>query len=134
MAFQKGDRIEVASKKEGYRGSYYEGTVVEELGETEFIVQYKNLVKDDFSGPLLEVVSGDELCLVPSSIPVKGFRTGDIVDAFAKDGWWVGMICGKIKDKYVVYFDLYPEFKYVYPLSRLRVHQDCGTWISYYYN
>lgn len=136
MVFQRGDKVEVASKKDGYVGSYYEATVVAELAETEYIVQYKNLVKDDFSGPLLEVVSAEELFPVPCSIPKKGFRPGDIVDAFDKDGWWVGMICGKTKDKYVVYFDLYPEHKYVYPMSRLRVHQDwvSGTWTAYNYH
>ncbi|KAK1368051.1 hypothetical protein POM88_034143 [Heracleum sosnowskyi] len=138
MAFRRGDKVEVASEEDGYQGSYFEGTFFAELAKTEYIVQYKNLFKNDFSGPLLEVVSGDELrpvpytilakgfrpgdiidsyakdgWTVPYTIPAKEFRPGDIVDAYSKDGWWVGMICVKIKDKYVVYF----EFKYVYPLK-----------------
>ncbi|KAK1368048.1 DUF724 domain-containing protein 6-like [Heracleum sosnowskyi] len=96
MAFRKGDKVEVASNEDGYQGSYFEGTVVSELANTEYIVRYKNLFKNDFSEPLLEVVSGEELRPVPYTIPAKGFRPGDIVDAFAKDGWlrvhqdWVG--------------------------------------------
>ena len=130
MAFQKGDKVEVASKEDGYLGSYFGATVVAELAQTEYIVQYKNLVKKDFSGPLLEVVTGEELRPVPYTIPTKGFRLGDIVDAYANEGWWVGMICGKTQGKYVVYFENYPELKYVYPISRLRIHQEWinGTW------
>lgn len=132
MSFQRGDKVEVASKEDGYLGSYFEATVVAELAQTDYIVQYKNLVKNDFSGPLLETVPREELRPVPYSIPRKGFRVGDMVDAYANEGWWVGMICGKTQDKYVVFFEFYPEFKYVYPASKLRIHQDWvnGSWES----
>ncbi|KAL1834480.1 hypothetical protein ACET3Z_004131 [Daucus carota] len=128
----RGDKVEVASKEDGYLGSYFEATVVAELAQTDYIVQYKNLVKNDFSGPLLETVPREELRPVPYSIPQKGFRVGDMVDAYANEGWWVGMICGKTQDKYVVFFEFYPEFKYVYPASKLRIHQDWvnGSWES----
>nr|GMC86746.1 DUF724 domain-containing protein 3 [Ipomoea batatas] len=57
VGFRIGDAMEVASNDEGFEGSYYEATVVGQLTTGNvYIVQYKNLMTDDFSAPLTENV------------------------------------------------------------------------------
>ncbi|XP_060190330.1 protein AGENET DOMAIN (AGD)-CONTAINING P1-like [Lycium barbarum] len=132
MVFHRGDLVEVASKEDGFHGSYFEAIVMcPTLNKNKYIVQYKTLLKDDLSGPLKEVVTIPELRPVPPQIPANGFNFYDQVDAFDNDGWWVGIITGKIGTKYVVYFETF-EVECVYDVSDLRVHQDWidGKWIS----
>ncbi|KAJ4836807.1 hypothetical protein Tsubulata_048574 [Turnera subulata] len=62
VTFKKSDQVEVCSKQEGFIGSYYEGTVLKQLGPKSYTVHYKNLVEeDDESRPLVEVVLGEEI-------------------------------------------------------------------------
>ncbi|MCD7455571.1 hypothetical protein HAX54_028692 [Datura stramonium] len=105
MGFRRGDLVEVASKEDGFLGSYYEAIVVCQPLKKDFIVQYKTLWKDDLSGPLTEFVTLPELRPVPPEIPVSEFNFNDKVDAFDNDGWWVGKITGKIGTKYFVFFE-----------------------------
>nr|GLL33455.1 DUF724 domain-containing protein 3 [Ipomoea trifida] len=57
VSYQIGDAVEVASNDEGFVGSYYEATMVGQLTTGNvYIVQYKNLMTDDFSAPLTENV------------------------------------------------------------------------------
>ncbi|KAF3661466.1 hypothetical protein T459_20331 [Capsicum annuum] len=132
MEFNKGDHVEVASKEDGFLGSYFEAILISYLAiNKKYIVQYKTLVKDDLSGPLEEVVSLPELRPVPPEIEVNEFDLCDQVDAFDSDGWWVGMVTAKIGRKYAVYFENF-GVECVYHAKDLRVHQDWidGTWIS----
>ncbi|XP_016447090.1 protein AGENET DOMAIN (AGD)-CONTAINING P1-like [Nicotiana tabacum] len=126
MGFCRGDVVEVASKEDGFVGSYYEAIVVCQPLKKDYIVQYKTLLKDDLSGPLTEFVTVSELRPVPPEIPVSGFSLNDEVDAFDNDGWWVGKITGKIGANYIVYFET-SEDECAYTISDLRVHQD---WID----
>ncbi|KAF3685588.1 hypothetical protein T459_20317 [Capsicum annuum] len=130
MGFKRGDVIEVASKDEGFVGSYYEAIVVCQPLKKDYIVQYKTLMRDDHSGPLTEFVTLDELRPVPPEIPVSRFDVHDRVDAYSNDGWWVGKITGKIGATYFVYFELSGD-ECGYGISDLRVHQDWadGKWI-----
>ncbi|PHU12444.1 hypothetical protein BC332_19374 [Capsicum chinense] len=103
MEFNKGDHVEVASKEDGFLGSYFEAILISYLAiNKKYIVQYKTLVKDDLSGPLEEVVSLPEL---------RPFRQ-------------------RLR-KYAVYFENF-GVECVYHAKDLRVHQDWidGTWIS----
>lgn len=130
MEFRRGDVVEVASKEDGFLGSYYEAIVVCQPLKKDYIVQYKTLLKDDHSGPLTEFVTVSELRPVPPEIPVSGFDLNDQVDAYGNDGWWVGRITGKIGSTYFVYFES-SEDEYGYGISDLRVHQDWvnGKWV-----
>nr|GMC95683.1 DUF724 domain-containing protein 3 [Ipomoea batatas] len=57
-----GDVVEVASNDEGFVGSYYEATVVGQLTASNvYIVQYRNLMTDDFSAPLTENVPLEQI-------------------------------------------------------------------------
>nr|GMD00270.1 DUF724 domain-containing protein 3 [Ipomoea batatas] len=78
--------------------SYYEATIVGQLTTGDvYVVEYKNLVTDDFSAPLTE------------NVPVAQIRPQpvQVVDAFDNEGWWVGQITGEYKNSYYVYFEHY---------------------------
>ncbi|XP_060190327.1 protein AGENET DOMAIN (AGD)-CONTAINING P1-like [Lycium barbarum] len=129
--FRKGDHVEVASKEDGFLDSYYEAIVISQPFKKDYIIQYKTLLKDDLSGPLKELVTLSELRPVPPRITANVFSLFDQVDAFDNDGWWVGIITGKIGTKYYVYFDTF-GVECEYDESDLRAHQDWvdGQWIS----
>jgi|UniRef100_A0A2N9IVU9 hypothetical protein len=131
MAFFKGDEVEVCSKQDGFLGSYFAATVINNYGNHSYEVQYKRLLTDDESGPLIEVVDADEVRPKPPKILATGFASLDMVDAFDNDGWWVGKISGKQGSNYYVYFDTY-RVEILYPSFRLRPHLDWGVgkWIS----
>ncbi|KAK1387396.1 Duf724 domain-containing protein 6 [Heracleum sosnowskyi] len=125
MGFRGGDRVEVSSKQDGFVGSYYEGVVIKQVASKEYQVMYKNLVDEFSKVPLLEHVKEDELRPAPPKVPAMRFGLGEVVDAFDRDGWWAGVVVSeKSPGTYEVFFDLYPEYKCVYPASSLRVHQD----------
>lgn len=130
MRYPRGKRVEISSKDEGFEGSYYPAIIITYLSNQDYIVQYRTLLNEEGLGPLREVVSGDQIRPAPDEIPVTGFSIDDVVDAYDKDGWWVGKI-KKIKgSKYYVYFKRTGEMN-AYPLSLLRVHQRFvdGSWV-----
>lgn len=128
MLFHSGDRVEVLSKQDGFLGSYYEGIVIKEVADREYQVMYKNLVDEGSKMPLLEAVKEEDLRPAPPKVHAMQFGLGELVDAFDRDGWWVGVVVSeKSPGTYGVFFDLYPEYKCVYPASSLRVHQD---WVN----
>ncbi|KAL8157928.1 protein AGENET DOMAIN (AGD)-CONTAINING P1-like [Apium graveolens] len=131
MVFRSGDRVEVSSKQDGFVGSYYEAVVIKEVASREYQVMYKNLVDEFSKAPLLEHVKEEELRPAPPKVPAMRFGLGEVVDAFDRDGWWAGVVVSQHSPAtYEVYFDLYPQYKCVYPASSLRVHQD---WINHKY-
>ncbi|XP_024961114.1 DUF724 domain-containing protein 3-like [Cynara cardunculus var. scolymus] len=129
MAFRRGDRVEISNKEEGFQGSYYQANIIAWLSDQNYIVQYRTLVKDDGSAPLREIVSADQIRPLPPEILVTGFSSLDVVDAYDKDGWWVGKICGKTGSDYLVKFENSEEI--AYPSGFLRIHQDWmnGVWV-----
>ncbi|KAI3722949.1 hypothetical protein L2E82_34179 [Cichorium intybus] len=131
MAFQRGDRVEISSKEKGFEGSYYTANVIARLFKEEYIIQYRTLMKEDGFGPLREVVSADQIQPLPPEVPATRFSAGDVVDAYEKDGWWVGTISGKMGSNYFVYFENTNE-EIVLPLGLLRIHQNWvnGSWVS----
>lgn len=133
MEFVKGDQVEVCSKEDGFLGSYFGATVVSKTPEGSYYkVKYNNLVsEEDESRRLIEVISVDDLRpMPPKSLPVL-FRRQDKVDAFDKDGWWVGEVSGRKGELYSVYFATTGE-ELEYPLYRLRRHLEWvnGDWVS----
>ncbi|KAL5554246.1 hypothetical protein UlMin_041647 [Ulmus minor] len=134
MAFQRGDEVEVCSKEEGFVGSYYTAKVISHLPNDLYVVQYDNLVDDNWRDPLSETVRKDEVRPVPPEIspPPSEFAYLEEVDAFDNDGWWVGKITGKTGfDNYSVFFETTGD-EIAYPLSRLRFHLEWrnGKWVS----
>ncbi|XP_015886968.2 protein AGENET DOMAIN (AGD)-CONTAINING P1 [Ziziphus jujuba] len=132
MAFGIGEEVEVCSREDGFLGSYYAATVVAHLENMNmYIVQYKELLKNDESGPLIERVLKNEVRPVPLEMVATDFSYLDKVDAYDNDGWWVGKITGKEGSNYNVYFETTGE-EIAYPVSRLRFHLDwcSGKWVS----
>ncbi|KAK4375675.1 hypothetical protein RND71_006352 [Anisodus tanguticus] len=132
--FQKGDEVEVASQVYGFIGSYYTAAIVSSFGAYHYKVKYKTLLTDDKSAPLEEIVTVSEVRPVPpdqrETLLENGFRLYDMVDVFDNDGWWFGLITGKIGQEYDVYFPTTGD-KIAYPPEMLRFHQEWsnGKWI-----
>ncbi|KAL4654430.1 hypothetical protein ACB092_01G377600 [Castanea dentata] len=131
MAFLRGDEVEGCSKQVGFVGSYYAATVINNYGNKSYAVQYKNLVTEDKSHPLIEIVSADEVRPLPPKVSATWFASFDVVDAFDNDGWWVGKVSGRQGFDYFVFFDTY-GVEIPYPTSRLRPHFEWvnGKWVS----
>ncbi|KAJ7981577.1 Agenet domain containing protein [Quillaja saponaria] len=137
MEFERGDKVEVCSQEDGFLGSYYEARIISNLRNKRglYVVQYKNLLEDDESGPLIETVYSKEIRPLPPNITnnTDGFSLFDWVDAFDNDGWWVGRITERKPDSdyYTVYF-AYFGVEIAYPVSTLRIHQEWfkGKWVK----
>ncbi|KAK8664289.1 hypothetical protein V6N13_084086 [Hibiscus sabdariffa] len=87
-------------------------------------------------GPLVEIVSADEVRPSPPTTPkeaTRTFRYLERVDAFNNDGWWVGTIVRRPGLKYWVYFETSKD-KIIYPVSQWRKHLEwrngIGKWFS----
>nr|GMD39175.1 DUF724 domain-containing protein 3 [Ipomoea batatas] len=59
---------------------------------------------DDFSAQLTENVPLEQIRPQPPQVQSTFFNMYQVVDAFDNDGWWVGQITRKIKNRYYVYF------------------------------
>lgn len=133
MNFQTGEQVEVMLKEEDLEGgSYYVAKIISVESPSQYKVEYKTLLNKDKSGPLEEAVGVDQLRPLPPQVPVSYFSLHDLVDAYDCDcdGWWTGIIHGRSKSDYIVYF-LPSKAKALYPLKKLRVHQEWsnGQWI-----
>ncbi|KAF3660290.1 putative cytochromeA1-like [Capsicum annuum] len=132
--FQRGDKVEVASQEWGYIGSYYTAKIVCSIGDSHYRVRFKNLVNDDKSDLLEELVMASEIRPMPprhKTLLPENICLNDIVDVFDKDGWWVGFVSGRDEQSYYVYFPTTGD-NVAYPLQLLRFHQEwnMGNWIS----
>ncbi|KAL7588212.1 hypothetical protein Lser_V15G40707 [Lactuca serriola] len=131
MAYERGDRVEITNKEEGFAGSYYIANIISSLSKKEYIIQYRTLLNDDGFAPLREIVTADQIRPLPPEVMATEFSLLDLVDAYDKDGWWVGKVIRKTGSNYLVYFEDSRE-EIVYPLSMLRIHQewDGRVWVS----
>ncbi|KAF6169992.1 hypothetical protein GIB67_034384 [Kingdonia uniflora] len=93
--FRAGDQVEVQIEEDGFRGSYYEATVVAPMENRGYYIEYKTLLTDDQKRLLREDVDETDIRPVPPEIKVSCFAPLDIVDAFDNDGWWVGKITAR---------------------------------------
>ncbi|CAK8564090.1 unnamed protein product [Lathyrus sativus] len=134
--YEIGDKVEVCSSEEGFRGSYYEATIISRLENGKYVVRYKNLLEDDESGPLIETLFPKDFRPSPPHVrSPRKFQLRQKVDVFYNDGWWLGKI---VSDKvltqkghyYKVYVNNMREAIY-YSRKRIRVHHELihGDWI-----
>lgn len=125
--------VEVCSKEDGFLGSYFEAKLVQRVSKDKFLVEFLTLVsEEDENEKLREVVDATEVRPCPPEIAVAEFDVMEKVDAYDRDGWWVGRVTGKEcgEDKYFVHFDSTGD-EFVYPGHLLRVHQEWedGPWV-----
>ncbi|KAI7744990.1 hypothetical protein M8C21_003892 [Ambrosia artemisiifolia] len=117
------------------------------LNKKGYLIKYHTLLKDGSDEPLTEVVDSSFIRPCPPSnvrrnsdinvkeVEVEGdvegeFEVYDVVDAFHRDGWWIGVVKSVIvegeKRRYVVEFENpYEEFDF--EKSNLRFHVD---WVD----
>ncbi|KAI3819220.1 hypothetical protein L1987_13045 [Smallanthus sonchifolius] len=104
LIFRAGIKVEVSFEEEVLHGVWFPATIVEDLGNDLFLVEYSSWVNDESK---LHRVTVDHLHIRPS-IPqttVTSFGLLEKVDAFVDFGWWSGVITKKLADsRYVVYF------------------------------
>ncbi|XP_058000854.1 protein AGENET DOMAIN (AGD)-CONTAINING P1 isoform X3 [Hevea brasiliensis] len=131
--FRMGTRVEVKSDEEGYNGAWYGAFVVGTIGNDKFMVQYQNLVTDDETAPLREVVNTEHVRPCPPSVPSDvQFKLFEKVDAWFNEGWWEGEVSEVLYGfKYKVYFSSSNE-TLEFNHSGLRHHQEWnnGKWIK----
>ncbi|XP_052194273.1 protein AGENET DOMAIN (AGD)-CONTAINING P1 isoform X2 [Diospyros lotus] len=131
--FSKGMLVEVSSDDDGFQGAWFAGTIIEQLMEDKFLIEYKSLRNDDDTEFLREEVDNQHIRpYPPDTLVVDHFNLHEEVDALYNDGWWVGVICKVLKGgRYKVYFrgtNEVLEFKH----SDLRPHKDWigGKWVT----
>ncbi|CAK7348470.1 unnamed protein product [Dovyalis caffra] len=144
--FNKDEEVEVSSDEEGFRGAWYVATILEfptphqmsksaSKKKKKAVVQYKTLVTEDGSAPLVEQVDPHLIRPLPPQDLLKNggvFQENEAIDASLRDGWWSGIV-KKVLDggsRYMVYFDNPPD---VLPFAAkdLRLHLDWvdGIWV-----
>ncbi|XP_073136566.1 uncharacterized protein [Henckelia pumila] len=136
--FPEGSLVEVKTDEDGFKGVFFVATVISsprKKGRKSFkklLVEYHNLVaSEDGSKRLRESV--DVTFVRPAPPPqedFEGFGLNDSVDAFYKDGWWIGIISQVLQGgRFIVTFQSPPDVL-EFGLSELRVHWDwCnGSW------
>ncbi|RWW03410.1 hypothetical protein GW17_00033428 [Ensete ventricosum] len=143
-AFAVGAEVEVRSDEDGFRGAWYEATVVRQLSQRRFEVVYAFLVEDhDPSQPLREVVQRSHLRPQPPPLPAADasasgggrYSLHDLVEAFHNDGWWAGVIFavlhGPTTTRYLVSFPTSRE-EVVFEESQMRRQLQWvrGRWVS----
>ncbi|XP_010524742.1 PREDICTED: DUF724 domain-containing protein 2 [Tarenaya hassleriana] len=131
--YKKGAIVEVRSDEDGYKDSWYSALIFNCLGSEKYIVEYLTLRRDDDqSVPLREIMEGQFIRPRPPPVsPIVRFKTGDKVDAWYNEGWWVGTVSRVLSgSKYIVYFSPTNE-EQVCLHSNLRLHQDWinGEWV-----
>ncbi|KAI3805800.1 hypothetical protein L1987_21686 [Smallanthus sonchifolius] len=140
MTITKGSAVEVNSDVPGFNGAWYAATIIDEVKASPaknrkdkkigYLVEYDTLFEDE---PLTEVV--DPSFVRPSPPPppprvVEDFEVYDVVDAYHRDGWWIGVVKTVIDEgeiwKYVVSFQN-PNDEFQFQKSELRLHVD---WVD----
>ncbi|GAY67959.1 hypothetical protein CUMW_260490 [Citrus unshiu] len=116
--------VEVCSKEDGFLGSYFEAKLVQRVSKDKFLVEFLTLVseEEDENEKLREVVDATEVRPCPPEIAVAEFDVMEKVDAYDRDGWWVGRLAGKECGKISTLCTLTgPEMSLFIPGHLLRV-------------
>ncbi|KAH6792449.1 hypothetical protein C2S52_002926 [Perilla frutescens var. hirtella] len=107
-------------------GGWFAATIVEDLGNGAFLVEYKDKNGASVKGEVAY------LHVRPSPPIIKGRKFGksEKVEAFFNFGWWTGMVAKKLeKNGYIVYFEQM-KLDNVFDRSEMRPYMDWkdGKW------
>ncbi|KAL4578215.1 hypothetical protein LXL04_014335 [Taraxacum kok-saghyz] len=111
----------VITPGDGLEGSYFAGVVIDRTPGMRK-VKYDTL-QDDDGNPLEELITIRRLRPPPPKVDAR-MHSGDLVDAWHNDGWWVGRYMRREGDNYVVVFYKYPNQEYSYARKDLRFHHE----------
>ncbi|KAJ9552492.1 hypothetical protein OSB04_016537 [Centaurea solstitialis] len=125
------------SKSKNNKGSTSNSKNRKKIG---YLVKFVSLFEDgDPSEPLTEIVDPSFVRPLPPSYPTRNnvnnaveeeaadYELYDVVDAYDRDGWWMGVVTEVLNDdKYMVSFESPPE-ELEFEKSQLRLHVD---WID----
>ncbi|KAL9355958.1 hypothetical protein Peur_049211 [Populus x canadensis] len=129
--FKPGSKVEIMSEEEGFRGSFYTGTVVKATRTSKFIVEYDKLFEDEEgTKPLQETVNEFQIRPIAPREKKREFKFSEEVDAFHNDGWWEGVITEVNEDgKFAVFFRSTKE-QIEFGEEDLRLHREWvnGAW------
>ncbi|CAI9103583.1 OLC1v1002096C1 [Oldenlandia corymbosa var. corymbosa] len=127
--FKNGDEIEISSNEEGFRGSWYSGTLIKKVKKQKVLVEYKTILANELGQKKLREEL--DVVLVRPPPPREShcrFKLSDEVDAYIQDGWWEGVITEVLEDgRFAVYFRANGEQTKFWP-SELRLHRE---WVDY---
>ncbi|KAI3849290.1 hypothetical protein MKX03_001689 [Papaver bracteatum] len=139
--FHHGDLVEVSSTELGFLVLYFEARIIKQTEKDEFLVKYTKLWEEDNEKCLLrKVVPRSGIRHMPPDFKASYFNIGDPVDVFFKDGWWYGIITGRVpmrskltgedRSIYSVYFP-FPGEEIEYRKWGLMAHLERinGNWI-----
>ncbi|KAJ6775583.1 AGENET DOMAIN-CONTAINING PROTEIN-RELATED [Salix purpurea] len=126
--FKPGSKVEIMSEEDGFRGSFFTGTVVKATRTSNFVVEYDKLFEDEEgTKPLQETVNEFQIRPIPPREKKREFKFSEEVDAFHNDGWWEGVITEVNDDgKFAVFFRSTKE-QIEFSEENLRLHRE---WIS----
>ncbi|KAJ4832872.1 hypothetical protein Tsubulata_043544 [Turnera subulata] len=130
-----GAKVEIMSDDEGFRGSFYTGTVVRRASSknpAKYLCEYDLLFADDAGTKKLREIHqmGQLRPAQPPDKNPRAFKFGDEVDAFHNDGWWEGAVTEEQADgKLAVFFRVSRE-QIVFGQDSLRLHREWvdGAW------
>jgi hypothetical protein len=131
--FSKGTAVEVSSDEEGFVGAWFSATVIEQINNNKFIIEYKTLRNHNDTAFLQEEVDNEHIRPdLPKNLDDgQSFKIGDEVDAYHNDGWWEGVIVDVLpNDVCTVFFRLSRE-QIDFGVSDLCIHREWsnGKWI-----
>ncbi|XP_016649798.1 PREDICTED: uncharacterized protein LOC103333120 [Prunus mume] len=143
----KDSKVEVCSNEDGYQGAWFPAIILDPQpsdgtpkkkrkslvgNSSKALVQYETLVSDDDPNkPLTELV---DVCSIrpvpPPDNPDQPFEPANVVDAFYREAWWVGVVMRFEDEKYTVGFRNPPDLLEL-RRSELRPHWDFldGVWV-----
>lgn len=130
--FKPGSAVEVSSDDEGFRGSWFVGTVIRRCtskkNQNKFLVEYKTIMADEKgTKPLREMLDLHQLRPLAPRETDREFKFGEEVDAYHNDGWWEGSITEELGNgRFAVYFRASKE-QIEFGKEDLRLHRE---WVN----
>ncbi|KAL3531550.1 hypothetical protein ACH5RR_010872 [Cinchona calisaya] len=132
LMFSVGKRVEVSFDREYWRDTWFPATILEDIGNGSFLLEYHNPDKKSEAGLLKETVDLRHIRPCPPHLKDKYYVLLEKVDAFYDFGWSTGVITKALADcRYLVFFkhtNREAEFSH----TDLRPHMEWkdGKWFT----
>ncbi|XP_057782259.1 DUF724 domain-containing protein 3-like [Salvia miltiorrhiza] len=123
LMFDVGRKVEVSFDREDFQDAWFPATILEELENQTFLVEYSS-VNTDNHGHTKARVDSLHIRPCPPLLKDKNFVLLEKVDAFFDFGWWSGIITKELENsRYLVFFKQMKCDK-EFNQSELRPHMD----------